>query len=127
LKTLRRSEDSEGFLFFTAEQRAIGELMLSWEVMPESGIRIPHVQGYAGFVERYRDDPEFRSWFAPVDSGMALVSKGDNRRLIDIQRALVLLIDELDPKRKYTAGYDLQPIDPDDANTADATPAPKGS
>jgi hypothetical protein len=118
LKTLRRSEDSEGFLFFTTEQRAIGELMLSWEVMPDSGIRIPHVVGYAAFVERYRHDPDFRSWFAPVDSGMELVSKGDNRRLIDIQRALVSLIDELDPKRKYTAGYDLEAIDPADANPA---------
>ncbi len=118
LKTLRRSEDSEGFLFFTTEQRAIGELMLTWEVMPDSGIRIPHVEGYAAFVDRYRHDAAFRSWFAPVDSGMALVSKGDNRRLIDIQRALVSLIDELDPKRKYTAGYDLQPIDPEDANPA---------
>ena len=27
------------------------------------------------------------------------------------QKALVALIDELDPKRKYTAGYDLKPID----------------
>jgi hypothetical protein len=39
------------------------------------------------------------------------VSKGDNTRLVSIQHALVRLIDELDPKRKYTAGYDLQPIE----------------
>jgi hypothetical protein len=42
---------------------------------------------------------------------MSLVSNGDVRRLVAIQQALVLLIDRLDPKRRYTAGYELQPID----------------
>ena len=109
LKTLRRSEDSEGFLFFTTEQRAIGELMLEWETISKQ--RIPKVMGYAKFVERYRADESFRQWFTPVDAGMGLVSKGDVRRLVDIQRALVALIEELDPKRQYTAGYTLEPID----------------
>jgi hypothetical protein len=108
LKTLRRSEDSEGFLFFTTEQRAIGELMLEWETI--SKLRQPKVMGYAGFVERYRGDESFRSWFTPIHAGMDLVSKNDVRRLVDIQRALVALIDELDPKRKYTAGYTLEVI-----------------
>lgn len=120
LKVLRRSEDSEGFLFFTTEQRAIGELMLSWEVFEETGTRIPVVSGYAGFVTRYRGDKDFRSWFAPIDTGMVLVSKGDNRRLVAIQNALVALIDELDPKRKYTAGYDLQPIDLSDEKAGES-------
>ena len=111
LKTLRRAEDSEGFLFFTTEQRAIGELMLTWESIPESAVRIPHVAGYASFVRRYRHEDEFRGWFQSIDAGMDLVSKGDNHRLVAIQHALVALIDELDPKRKYTAGYDLKPID----------------
>jgi hypothetical protein len=103
LKTLRRSEDSEGFLFFTTEQRAIGELMLLGE---------EKVMGYAAFVTRFHDDDEFRRWFTPIDAGMNLVSKGDVRRLVDIQRALVALIDELDPNRKYTAGYEVEPLDP---------------
>jgi hypothetical protein len=110
LKTLRRSEDSEGFLFFTTEQRAIGELMCSWEVS-KSGQRIPHVMGYAAFEYRFHHDDEFAKWFFPVHAGMTLVSQGDVSRLVDIQRALVALIDELDPKRKYTAGYALEPID----------------
>jgi hypothetical protein len=112
LQTLRRSEHSEGFLFFTTEQRAIGELMLTWETGTD-GARIPHVMGYASFAKRFRDDEDFRRWFTPVDSGMELVAGGDNRRLIEIQRALVALIDALDPKRKYTVGYDLAPIEPD--------------
>jgi hypothetical protein len=111
LKTLRRSEDSEGFLFFTTEQRAIGELMCSWETHPETGARTVSVMGYAAFEKRYHSDPEFEKWFVPVTAGMSLVSTGDNRRLVAIQRALVALIDRLDPKRRYTAGYELQPIE----------------
>ena len=110
LKTLRRSEGSEGFLFFTTEQRAIGELMCEWESL-KSGQRIPRVIGYAAFEHRFHNDESFAKWFAPVHAGMSLVSKGDVRRLVDIQRALVALIDELDPKRKYTAGFALEPID----------------
>ena len=49
---------------------------------------------------------------------MDLVSKGDNRRLVAIQHELVALIDELDPKRKYTAGYDLEPIELDGVDGA---------
>jgi hypothetical protein len=116
LAVLRRSEGSEGFLFFTTEQRAIGELMLTWEVHTETGVRIPHVMGYAAFTERFATDEAFSPWFAPVTTGLELVSKGDNTRLISIQHALVRLIDELDPKRKYTAGYDLQPIELGDAS-----------
>lgn len=111
LKVLRRSDTSEAFLFFTTEQRAIGELMLHWEVHTETSLRIPHIMGYAAFVDRYRDDEGFYSWFGPILSGMSLVAKGDNERLVSIQHALVALIDELDPKRKYTAGFDLKPID----------------
>jgi hypothetical protein len=66
-------------------------------------------------VKRYRHDDEFRAWFTSIDTGLDLVSKGDVRRLADIQRALVALIDELDPKRKYTAGYELEPIDLSDS------------
>ena len=33
----------DGFLFFAAEQRAIGELMVSWEFIPDTSRRQPHV------------------------------------------------------------------------------------
>ena len=85
--------------------------MVQWEVVPDTGMRLPHVDGYAAFVKRYRSDKDFRSWFSPVDTGMNKVSEGDNRRLIEIQRALVVLIKELDPKNRYTFGYELEPID----------------
>ncbi|MGI9085309.1 MAG: hypothetical protein ACR2FE_08435 [Aeromicrobium sp.] len=113
VKTLRRSEVGEGFLFFAAEQRAIGELMFSWQPTRNVEMCEPHVMGYAAFDRRYREDPEFRRWFDPVGAGIARVSAGDNRRLIDIHHALVDLILALDPKHKYTAGYALQPIEID--------------
>ena len=117
--TLRRSEDDEGFLFFAAEQRAIGELMFSWQPTRDAEAREPHVQGYAAFAARYRDDDDFRQWFTSIDTGIERVSGGDHRRLIDIHRALVALIPELDPKHKYTSGYALAPISPplDDSRT----------
>lgn len=109
-KIMRRGDDSEGFSFFSAEQRAIGELMFFWEVIPDSGLRIPHVLGYAAFSTRYEGDTEFRKWFTPVDAGIARVAEGDVSRLVDIQGALVHLILELDPNQRYTTGYDLKPI-----------------
>ncbi len=55
LKVLRRSEGSGAFLFFSTEQRAIGELMVEWEQIGDTGIRIPKVMGYAAFLDRYRE------------------------------------------------------------------------
>jgi len=115
-KILRRSEasnsdSSEGFLFFTTEQRGIGELMCTWETHPSTIARTPNVLGYAAFRQRFYDEPEFATWFGPVIAGMALVAKGDVQRLVDIQAALVALIDQLDPKRRYTAGFELRVID----------------
>jgi len=111
LRILRRSDDSEGFLFFTTEQRAIGELMCSFETHPETGVRTANVMGYAAFEKKYRTKPEFAKWFMPITTGMTLVSTGDVRRLVAIQTALVDLIDTLDPKRRYTAGHELKVID----------------
>jgi hypothetical protein len=116
LKTLRRSEGSAGFLFFSTEQRAIGELMCTWESTPTSGGRFASVMGYAAFERRYYADAEFAKWFSSVQAGMVLVASGDVKRLVEIQRALVALIDKLDPHRRYTAGYELQAIDLNDVS-----------
>ena len=118
-QTLRGNADSEGFMFYSAEQRAIGEMMFSWESASDVDARVPHVMGYATFAARFREDRTFRDWFAPVDRGLELVSNGDNRRLMDIHRALVALIHELDPKEKYTPGYSLRAIGVD---TGEAPP-----
>ncbi|MGY2876984.1 hypothetical protein ACVW00_004174 [Marmoricola sp. URHA0025 HA25] len=107
---MRRTDHEEGFLFYQVEQRAIGELMFSWDAVDGTGARLPHVDGYAAFSRRYREDPEFRRWFHPVDSGLVLVAAGQHHRLIEIHGALLALITVLDPTRKFTARYDLVPI-----------------
>jgi len=117
---LRKTDHEEGFLFYQVEQRAIGELMFSWDAVDGTGARLPHVDGYAAFSRRYREDPEFRRWFHPIDSGLALVAAGQHHRLIEIHGALLDLIAVLDPTRKYTARYDLKPIE---EPSVPATPA----
>lgn len=108
---LRSSESDEGFLFFQVEQRAIGELMFSWDAVADTGARLPHVAGYAAFCTRYQQDPDFRRWFVPVDTGLERVAAGEHGRLVEIHAALLDLIAVLDPTRKYTARYDLRPIE----------------
>jgi len=110
LKSLRRSEKSQAFLFFTSEQRAIGELMSEWITISDSGQRIPQVMGYAAFSERYTADPAFRQWFASVELGMTVDSIDEKYRLVEIHRALVALIVHLDPKSKYTVGHEVKEI-----------------
>ena len=126
VKTLRRSEVGEGFLFFAAEQRAIGELMFSWEATRHAESREPRVTGYAAFAQRYREDTNFRHWFEPIATGIDRAAGGDNQRLIDIHRALVDLILALDPKHNYTYGYELSPIEIDIGEAPPAT-VPHGS
>ena len=108
---LRKTEHEEGFLFYQVEQRGIGELMFSWETVADGDVRVPHVDGYAAFCARYSGEPDFRRWFVPVDTGLELVATGQNGRLIEIHRALLALISLLDPTRKYTARFDLRPIE----------------
>jgi hypothetical protein len=107
---MRKTDHEEGFLFYQVEQRAIGELMFSWDVA-EGGVRLPHVDGYAAFSRRYREDPDFRRWFHPVDRGLDLVAAGQHQRLLEIHAALLDLIKLLDPTRRYTMRYDLKQID----------------
>ncbi len=101
---------AQGFSFFSAEQRAIGELMFFWEVVPDSGLRIPHVLGYAAFSTRTRTIRRSASGSARSTPEWPASPRATTHRLIDIQGALVHLILELDPKQRYTTGYDLKPI-----------------
>jgi hypothetical protein len=78
------------FLIWRGEQRAIGELMIEPETVPARCI------GYAQFLER--DDPAFRRWFARLETDIGKLASGPNRRLVDLQHALVDLIRELDPE-----------------------------
>ena len=108
-ETLRESEHDEGFLFFNVEQRAIGELMFSWDVIGDTD-RQPHVLGYAAFCKRYREEVDFRDWFQPVEIGVQHIADSSLGRLKEIHAELLDLIKVLDPERKYTTRYDLRSI-----------------
>ncbi|MET3961858.1 hypothetical protein ABIE44_001792 [Marmoricola sp. OAE513] len=111
--TLRESQYDEGFLFFNVEQRAIGELMFSWDVIEDIG-RLPRVMGYAEFVAKFEKDESFRRWFKPVVAGIEHIAESENYgRLIEIHAELIALIKELDPKNRYTTRYELRQISPE--------------
>ena len=87
-------------------------MMFLWENLREAEFREPNVLGYAAFVDRYRDDPKFRSWFNSIGPGLAHVSDGVHQRLVEIHGALVDLVRELDPEQMYTFGHKLEPLLP---------------
>ncbi|MDD9380517.1 hypothetical protein M8Z33_28465 [Streptomyces sp. ZAF1911] len=83
------------FQLFRSEQRAIGELVITEDEEADRCI------GYAEFCARLESDPEFAAWFSRLsDSVVTLASlPGRHPRLVDLQVALMDLIDHLDPQR----------------------------
>jgi hypothetical protein len=82
---------------FRGQQRALGELMM---VVPAHGRA--DCMTYPAFCARLDGDPEFAWWFhrlrADIDA-IAAHDKTANARLVNMQRALIDLIDFLDPTR----------------------------
>jgi hypothetical protein len=83
---------------FRAEQRAIGELMVTERIAGDS--RHSDILGYAAFVERLEADPAFTRWFSRWNDDLDALMKGQQvgARLILVQRALINLIDFFDPE-----------------------------
>lgn len=84
------------FRLFRAEQRAIGELM----VCPADKSGRVTCLGYADFTVRCRTEP-LLPWFARLDADLTRIAEMpyDCPRLVRLQRALVDLVDLLDPER----------------------------
>lgn len=78
------------FLIWRGEQRAIGERMIA-----TTNGRVECL-GYASFLERR--EPEFRRWFERLEKEIGEIAEAPNRRVIELQHALVDLIRELDPQ-----------------------------
>ena len=85
---------------FRGEQRAIGELLMIRAGGTEASDEFKCI-GYAAFVERLKD-PTFSNWFDKVRDFVAEAESDpggfDRRRLSLLQRALIDLIDQLDPE-----------------------------
>jgi hypothetical protein len=92
------------FLIWRGEQRAIGERMIRREDGRAECL------GYAGFLECR--DADFRRWFTRLETELAELANSDtpNKRLVDLQHALVDLIRELDPQRTRYADEALQKV-----------------
>lgn len=84
------------FRLFRSDQRAIGELVIKEGKDADSCI------GYAEFCARLESDPGFAAWFTRLsDSIAALASlEGRHPRLVELQVALMDLIDFLDPEQE---------------------------
>ncbi len=94
--TSRRRADT--LYVYRGQQRAIGELMIVelTEARP-TGVRSTCL-GYAAFVERM-DSPPFAPWLARLRERISDLTGPDLARLVEVQHALVDLIDRLDPDR----------------------------
>ena len=82
------------------QQRAIGEVMIEPAEDAAGGAARLQTIGYAEFVKRRRDDKDFARWFERLAEDVALLAAEPARhtdRLVALQRALIDLIDCLDP------------------------------
>lgn len=64
-------QGEEPFRLWIGQQMAIGELMT---VKEESEF---YCMGFATFTQKYKDDLEFKKWFQPIESGLALLLDAD--------------------------------------------------
>ncbi|PTH87716.1 hypothetical protein C9J60_12385 [Streptomyces sp. A244] len=82
------------FQLFRSDQRAIGELVIKGSK--------DDCMGYAEFCERLESDPEFANWFVRLSNSITelAVLPGRHPRLVDLQVALMDLIDFLDPEQE---------------------------
>ncbi|WP_274562415.1 hypothetical protein [Streptomyces spiramyceticus] len=84
------------FQLFRSDQRAIGELVIKEGEDADSCI------GYAEFCARLESDPGFATWFTRLSDSIAALASREGRhpRLIELQVALMDLIDFLDPEQE---------------------------
>ena len=89
---------ASAFRLYRDEQRALGEIMLE----PVDGeVRRYQCIGYAAFVGRLEGDPGFARWFDRLGTEvgeLASPAPGYLDRPVALQRALVDVIEALDPK-----------------------------
>ncbi|WP_328339716.1 hypothetical protein [Micromonospora sp. NBC_00421] len=95
-KTLATDALQGPFRLFRGQQRAIGELMLTWTESPAGRIR--DVLGYAAFCHLLDSDPAFRRWFERLRAEVPVIQNVDdhgNQRLSQLHDDLLALLDLL--------------------------------
>ena len=104
------------FQIYRSDQRAIGERMIMRRETETGGTRSDCL-GYADFVDAL-EEPGFARWFGSLRESIHNIATNprDPARLVYVQRALIELIDALDPNRLVFP----------DANERGMLPAPGG-
>jgi hypothetical protein len=97
--SLDRHKGEDPFMLWRGQQMAIGELMTLKEEQGQL-----YCMGFAAFAQKYHNDIEFKQWFQPIETGIALLvdarASGNRvatyrlRRLQHLLVDLVLLLDE---------------------------------
>lgn len=107
----RQGEDP--FMLWRGQQMAIGELMT---LAQEQGQL--YCMGYAAFEAKYHDDPKFKKWFEPIETGISLLVAARaqsntvaNYRLRRLQHLLIDLVLLLDQDRVATGQYKQLKVD----------------
>jgi hypothetical protein len=103
---LSSQSSTDDFYLYRGHQRAIGEIMLSPVQTSSTPLGPRHdCIGYAEFVRR-QDDPQFTRWFERLDQAVQRLQQQRSapRRLIEAQRALMDLVDHLDPDHERLPG-----------------------
>jgi hypothetical protein len=93
-----RRTSSKTFCLFRHRQRAMGEVMMVDRTRP-GPVRLDCI-GFAAFTQRVQKERDFASWFKPLEAdirALAVASSKNYERLVDIQGALIGLLNLLDP------------------------------
>lgn len=103
-ETSRRYTDH--LYIYRGQQRAIGELMIVELDDPVRPGRRSICMGYATFAERHTAPP-LAPWLSRIDARIADLTGPDLVRLVEVQHALIDLIDLVDPARvRFPANRD---------------------
>lgn len=92
------------FQIWRGEQRAIGELMIDSDATPVQCI------GYAAFARN--ELPASLPWFKRLEADIEAIATTPNRRLVELQHALVDLVRELDQDKIRYPDEELGKVDP---------------
>lgn len=102
VRKVLQAEQHDGVLqVMNGQQRAIGEVMIEEAGDGPDGTSRQQTIGYAEFVARRRADAQFSRWFERLEQDIALLAREPGHhhdRLIALQRALIDMIDCLDPE-----------------------------
>jgi len=111
--SLDRHQGEDPFMLWRGQQMAIGEVMTLAEEQGQL-----YCMGFAAFANKYHDDPKFKKWFQPIETGIALLVDARARsnpvatyRLRRLQHLLIDLVLLLDPDRASSGQYKQLKVD----------------